>query len=93
MQSPNDGVVIAAAELATRSSALLTGPALPTLLVAGLFLLLVQFDDVHASGAEEFLHEPVFVQPALDDPFFSEASIERLDFRGGPVVVARKRAP
>jgi len=44
-------------------------------------------------GAEEFLHEPVFVQPATNDPFFSDASIERLDFRGGPVVVARKRGP
>jgi hypothetical protein len=42
-------------------------------------------------GREEFLREPV-VRQAPADPFFSDASIERLEFRGEPIIVARQRA-
>lgn len=43
-------------------------------------------------GREEFLREPVTRRPP-GDPFFSDASIEHLEFRGEPVIVARRRAP
>jgi len=41
-------------------------------------------------GREEFLLEPVIRQPRRD-PFFLDAAIDRYEFRGEAVVVARKR--